>query len=585
MRTGTLGVNLSGLLPIIRKNLYTHSDVFLRELIANGVDACQKLLRVSQQDNLQVPPDSLKVEIIAYPARRQIVIRDNGVGMTEEEIENFLTVIAASSAREFTEKYKETDIIGFFGMGFYSAFMVADKVEVLTQSYKAGSPGLLWVSEGSENYTLQEAERPEGRGTTVTLYLNKEYEEYAQIWKVRQIAEKYARFLPIPILVEGSSINQKPLWREHPSTLQEADYQKFYRLLYPGEEEPAFSIHLNMDYPISLQGILYFPHLRPEAVLSPNALSLYVKGMFITDQLGEILPEYLRLLYGVIESADVPLNVSRSQLQVDPTVRKIGQYISRKVVEKLKEVLDKDRARYERLWEHVGPFVKYGIVRDEDFAKRAKEICLVETIDHKFLTLSEYEANLSVSKSPKGYLVGFYVNDLQKQGALAALFQAKNYTVIKADTVIDPYWLSYLEKEGKIRFVRVDSEEASSWLGETSSKGGLTLEEEKQIKEALERLTQLKVERCELSARGPAALIVRDEVGRRYQEILMKGEKVPPSRLLFNSQHPLYKRYLLTQDKRWLEHAWDWARLLSGELQEGDLRKFLERDWELLSGA
>ncbi|MEN3041593.1 MAG: ATP-binding protein [Bacteroidia bacterium] len=258
MRTGTLGVNLSGLLPIIRKYLYTHSDVFLRELIANGVDACQKLLAIAPSEGLNVTLQELKVEILVYPAKRQLVIRDNGIGMTEEEVEKFLTVIAASSAQEFAEKYRETDIIGMFGMGFYSAFMVADRVEVLTKSYRTDVPGVRWVGDGSERYEIETAERPEGRGTTITLYLMKEYDEYAQVWKVRQVAEKYARFLPIPIYVEGGSINQKPLWREHPTNLSTEDYKKFYQLLYPGRPEPVFYVHLNVDYPVHLQGIYIF---------------------------------------------------------------------------------------------------------------------------------------------------------------------------------------------------------------------------------------------------------------------------------------------------------------------------------------
>ncbi|MCX7606713.1 MAG: molecular chaperone HtpG [Bacteroidia bacterium] len=583
MRTGTLGVNLPGLLPIIRKYLYTHSDVFLRELIANGVDACQKLLTLAPTEGIEVEKDALKVEIIVYPSKKQLLVRDNGVGMTEEEIERFLTVIAASSAREFAEKYKETDIIGFFGMGFYSAFMVADQVEVVTQSYRPGSQALRWVSDGSENYTLEAATRPEGRGTSVLLHLSSEYEEYAQIWRVRQVAERYARFLSIPIYVEGSSINQKPLWREHPSTVEESDYKKFYTLLYPQRHEPAFYVHLNIDYPIALQGILYFPTLRPDTVLEQNPLSLYVRGMFITDQLGDILPEYLRLLHGVIESTDIPLNVSRSQLQVDPSVRKLSQYISRKVAEKLKEVLHTDRQRYEKLWEHVGPFIKYGMVREEDFAQRVQDLCLVETLDQRFLTLAEYRTHLKATKGEKGYSVGFYATDPAKQGALAALFQSKGYPVIKADTVIDPYWLSYIERREQIRFLRVDAEEASKWLEGDEKDQGLTMEEEKVVREALERLTGLRVERQLLGAEGPAALLLREEAARRYQESLLRGEEVRPTQLVFNPQHPIYRRYLLTQDIRWLEHVWDWARLLSGDLQDKDLQAFLKRDWGLLS--
>ncbi|MCS6790650.1 MAG: molecular chaperone HtpG [Bacteroidia bacterium] len=585
MRTGTLGVNLAGLLPIIRKYLYTHSDVFLRELIANGVDACQKMIAISASQNLNTDPTTLKVEIFVYPAKRQLVIRDNGIGMTEEEVERFLTVIAASSAKEFAEKYKETDIIGFFGMGFYSAFMVAEKVEVLTQSYLADAAGVRWVGDGSERYEISPAQRPEGRGTTITLHLSKEYDEYAQVWRVREVAEKYARFLPITIQVEGSTINQKPLWREHPTKVSEEEYKKFYKVLYPTLPEPVFHIHLNIDYPVNLQGILYFPPLRPEMVLQRNGLSLYVRGMFITDQLSEILPPYFELLHGAIESADIPLNVSRSQLQIDPTVRRISQYISRKVAEKLKELHASDRSQYEKLWEHVGPFVKYGMVRDEDFARRVKDIALVQGLDGKFYTLSEYKTQISSVRDPRGFSLGFYVNDAKKQGALAQLFQSKGYIVVQSDTVIDPYWLSYIEREDGIRMVRVDAEEAAKWLEAESTQGTLNLEEVKAVKEALERLTKLKVEPQALGENGPAALLLREEGQRRLREAALQGEIPPPSRLIFNSAHPIYKRYLLTQDGRWLEHVWDWARLLSGDLHEKDLQSFLARDWALLSGT
>lgn len=580
MRTGTLGVNLSGLLPIIRKYLYTHTDVFLRELIANGVDACQKLRTRAVQAGLSLEGEELKVEILVYPSRRQLVIRDNGIGMTEEEVEKYLTVIAASSAEEFAQKYKETDIIGFFGMGFYSAFMVAEKVEVLTQSYRSDASAVRWVGDGSERYTLEPASRPEGRGTTLTLHLLPEYEEYAQVWKVRSIAEKYARFLPVSIYVEGSRLNERPLWREHSTHLSEADYKKFYHLLYPAQPDPAFFLHLNIDYPVNLQGLLYFPTLRPEAVLERTGLSLYVKGMFITDELRELLPDYLGLLQGVIESSDIPLNVSRSQLQIDPNLRKISQYIVRKVAEKLKETFEQDRKRYEALWEHLGPFVKYGMVRDEEFARKVRDIALFKSFEGSFFTVPEYLSRVSATRDPRGFSVGFYVQDKLRQGALARLFQAKGYPVVEADTVIDPYWLSYLELKEGIRFFRVDAQEAARWLEAADREGELTPEEVQAVKEALEKLTRLPVEPLPLGIRGPAALVAR------AQELMrdpLQGSSAPPARLTFNVQHPLYRRYLLSQDKRWLEHAWDWARLLTGDLNSEELQAFLERDWALLS--
>jgi len=580
MPAGTLQVNLSGLLPIIRRYLYTHTDVFLRELIANGVDACQKLLAIAPQEGLSVSPDELKVEIFAYPAKNQLIIKDNGVGMTQEEVERFLNVIAASSAREFAEKFRETDIIGFFGMGFYSAFMVAEKVEVLTQSYRSDAKAVLWQGDGSENYEWALSERPEGRGTTITLYLHKDYDEYAQVWKVREVAEKYARFLPISIYIEGSRINQAPLWRKHPTDLTEADYLKFYELLYPGREKPAFYIHLNIDYPFVLQGILYFPRLKPDLPIEKSGIQLYVKGMFITEELRDVLPEHLMLLQGVMESHEIPLNVSRSQLQVDPTVRKISQYISRKVAEKIKELYDTNRARYEEIWADVGPFVRYGMVREEEFYRRLREAVLVETTKGKYYTLNEFRAK--APKDEKGTPILLYTNQPPLHGALIALFERAGYEVLKMDTIVDPYWMSQVEVKEGVRFARVDSEKAQALL-EKPAEVSLSLEEEKAIREVLERLWGgSSIAFRSLGEKGPAALLIAPEDDRRYRELL--GEQPPTQKtLIINRDHPLYRRYLLSQDERWLAHAIDWAKLLSGALRDTDIAAFLERDWALLS--
>ncbi len=580
MPTGTLQVNLAGLLPIIRRYLYSHTDVFLRELIANGVDACQKILAIAPQKGLSISSDDLKVEIFAYPAKRQLVIKDTGIGMTQAEVERFLNVIAASSAREFAENFQEMDIIGFFGMGFYSAFMVAEKVEVLTQSYRTEEKAVLWQGDGSENYQWEYSERPEGRGTTITLYLHKDYDEYAQVWKVREIAEKYARFLPTPIYVEGSRLNQPPLWRKHPTELTETDYQKFYELLYPSREKPAFHIHLNIDYPFTLQGILYFPRLKTDLPIEKSSIQLYVKGMFITDELRDVLPEYLMLLQGAIESNEIPLNVSRSQLQVDPTVRKINQYISRKVAEKIKELYDTDRPRYEEIWSDIGPFVRYGMVRDEEFYRRLREAVLVETTAGKRYTLNEFRTK--VAKDEKSMPILLYTNQPPLHGALIALFEQAGYEVLKMDTIIDPYWMSHVEVKEGVRFARIDSERAQGLL-EKPAEASLSLEEEKAVREALERLWGSgSIAFRSLGEKGPAALLIAPEDERRYRELL--GEVAPTQKtLIVNRDHPIYRRYLLSQDERWLAHAADWARLLSGTLRDAEIATFLERDWTLLS--
>ncbi len=580
MPVGTLQVNLAGLLPIIRRYLYSHTDVFLRELIANGVDACQKILAIAPQEGLSISSDDLKVEIFAYPAKRQLVIKDTGIGMTQEEVERFLNVIAASSAREFAEKFREMDIIGFFGMGFYSAFMVAEKVEVLTQSYHTEEKAVLWRGDGSENYEWEYSERPEGRGTTITLYLHKDYDEYAQVWKVREIVEKYARFLPIPIYVEGSRINQAPLWRRHPTELTEADYQKFYELLYPAREKPAFYIHLNIDYPFTLQGILYFPRLRPDLPIEKSGIQLYVKGMFITDELRDVLPEYLMLLQGAIESNEIPLNVSRSQLQVDPTVRKISQYISRKVAEKIKELYDTDRSRYEEIWSDIGPFVRYGMVRDEEFYRRLREAVLVETTASKRYALNEFRTK--APKDEKGMPILLYTNQPPLHGALIALFEQAGYEVLKMDTIIDPYWMSHVEVKEGVRFARIDSEKAQGLL-EKPAEASLSLEEEKAVRETLERLCGSgSIAFRSLGEKGPAALLIAPEDERRYLELL--GEVAPTQKtLIVNRDHPIHRRYLLSQDEQWLAHAIDWAKLLSGTLRDAEIATFLERDWRLLS--
>lgn len=583
MKTASLQVHLPNLLPIIRKFLYTHQDIFLRELIANASDACQKLLTLAEKQNLPITPQELKIEIEVRPAAKQILIHDNGIGMTAEEVEKYIGQIAFSSAQEFLEKNKNAEIIGFFGMGFYSSFMVAQKVELITQSYQ-NTPAVKWQSDGSETYTLEETTRPQGRGTTVILHLLPEAEEFAQVWRIREIAEKYASFLSLPIFVEGSKINKKPLWREKPTDLQDQDYLSFYEKLFPTAKKPLFWVHLNVDYPFTLTGILYFPPYEPTSVVERNKIRLYVRGMFITDQLEEVVPEYLMLLHGVIESPDIPLNVSRSQLQVDATVRKLSKYITRKVADKLLEVFSNDRPRYEKLWNDLEIFIKYGMLRDEDFAQKIKQAVLLKTAqEEKLYTLEEYKALTRPTQTDKkGNLIWLYTSDPEAQALYLRGLQKQNYSILHLSSIIDPQWISYIETQESVVFRRVDADLPEKIIDKEGihRAPALSLQEQETLLQDFERVTGVKPKIEYLDPQSPAAYFIYTEMERRLSEIF--PDRAPTPVVVLNGNHGVYKRYLMTQDTRWLLQAYDWARLMADQLKGKDLETYLQREIELL---
>src|SRR5687768_17675978 len=440
---GTISIHTENIFPIIKKFLYSDNEIFLRELVSNGVDAVQKIKRLAALGQYNQELGNLQVNVQLDEAAKTIIISDNGIGMTADEIRKYINQIAFSGATEFMEKFKEAkdaqEIIGRFGLGFYSAFMVADKVEIQTLSYLEGAEPARWVCDGSTEFEITEGSRTE-RGTDVILYINEDSKEFLDKNRIQQILDKYAKFLPVPVQfgtktesvedgedeegkkkwksVEVDNIinNTTPVWTKNPSDLKDEDYLDFYRELYPFSEEPLFWIHLNVDYPFNLTGVLYFPKIKNDFEIQKNKIKLFSRQVFITDEVKDIVPEFLLLLHGVIDSPDIPLNVSRSFLQSDSNVKKINSYISRKVAEKLGELFKKDRKSYEAKWNDIGLFVKYGAISDEKFYEKAKEFLLLENTKHEKYTLEEYAARVKDFQEDKnGRLVYLYTADAERQ--------------------------------------------------------------------------------------------------------------------------------------------------------------------------
>src|SRR6187455_1242639 len=461
---GNISINTENIFPIIKKFLYSDHEIFLRELVSNAVDATQKIKRLASLGHYNQELGELKIKVSVDKNAKTITVSDNGIGMTADEVKKYINQVAFSGATEFLEKFKEAkdanEIIGRFGLGFYSSFMVADKVEIQTLSYQDGAEAARWVCDGSTSFEITEGGRTE-RGTDVILYLNADSEEFLQEHRIREILNKYAKFLPLPVQfgtktesvpdgedadgkpkykdkpkhkdVEVDNIinNTTPIWTKQPNELKDEDYLSFYRELYPFSEEPLFWIHLNVDYPFNLTGVLYFPKLKNDLEITKNKIRLFSRQVFITDEVKDIVPEFLLLLHGVIDSPDIPLNVSRSFLQSDSNVKKINSYISRKVAEKLGELFKKDRKSYEEKWNDIGLFVKYGALSDEKFYEKAKEFLLLENTKHEKFTLEEYAGKVKDFQEDKnGRLVYLYTADAERQDSYVQAAHKKNYDVL-----------------------------------------------------------------------------------------------------------------------------------------------------------
>src|SRR5690554_1012874 len=477
MQTGKIGVTSENLFPIIKKFLYSDHDIFLREIISNAVDAAQKLRTLTSKGEYNGDVTNLKVKVKLDKEAKTITVSDNGIGMTADEIEKYINQIAFSGANEFLEKYKNdaNAIIGHFGLGFYSSFMVSGKVEILTKSYKEGAEAVKWSCDGTPEYSIANTEKDD-TGTDIIMYINNDSEEFLEEDKIEEILNKYCKFLPIPVLfgkkkdwkdgkqVETDEDNQindtQPAWTKSPSDLKDEDYQNFYRQLYPMADEPLFNIHLNVDYPFNLTGILYFPKIRNNFEVQKNKIQLYCNQVFVTDSVEGIVPEFLTLLHGVLDSPDIPLNVSRSYLQSDQNVKKISNHITKKVSDRLQEIFKKNRDEFEKKWDDLKLFITYGMLSDEKFYERAEKYALLKNTDNAYFTFEEYKKLIKENQTDKnGSLIYLYTTDTEKQYSYIKKAKDKGYDVLILDGYLDAHFINQLEQKfEKSQFTRVDSD-------------------------------------------------------------------------------------------------------------------------------
>ena len=619
---GTISINTENIFPIIKKFLYSDNEIFLRELVSNAVDATQKVKRLSAMGHYNEELGNLNVRVSVDPAAKTITVSDSGLGMTAEEIKKYINQVAFSGATEFMEKFKEakdaSEIIGRFGLGFYSAFMVADKVEIETLSYQEGAEPAHWVCDGSTSFEIGEGHRTE-RGTDVILHINEESKEFLEESRLQSILDKYAKFLPVPIqfgtreesvpdgedeegkpkykTVETENIinNTSPIWTKSPTELKDEDYLAFYRELYPFSEEPLFWIHLNVDYPFHLTGVLYFPKLKNDFEITKNKIKLFSRQVFITDEVKDIVPEFLLLLHGVIDSPDIPLNVSRSFLQADANVKKINGYISRKVADKLQELFNKDRKVYEEKWNDIGLFVKYGALSDEKFYEKAKSFVLLTNTNKEHYTLPEYEAKVKDFQTDKGgQLVYLYTADPEHQHSYIQAAEKKNYDVLLMNSPIDTHFIQHLEmKLEKTSFKRVDAAVPDKLIEKEDTEAHkLTEEEINKLKDVFTKAINnpaMKVDIESLPADSMPVTITMEEWMRRMKDMSKMGGgggmnfygSMPDNyKVAINANHPLISKILLTEEGMQTilaKQAYDLALLAQGMLKGADLTAFVER--------
>ncbi|HET6994373.1 MAG TPA: molecular chaperone HtpG [Chitinophagaceae bacterium] len=622
---GTISINTENIFPIIKKFLYSDNEIFLRELVSNAVDATQKVKRLAALGHYNRDLGELRVKVSVNADAGIITVSDNGIGMTADEIKKYINQIAFSGATEFLEKFKEAkdanEIIGRFGLGFYSAFMVADKVEIQTLSYLDGVEPAKWVCDGSTSFEISEGNRTE-RGTDVILYINEESKEFLDEHRIGEILNKYAKFLPVPIQfgtknesipdgeddkgqpkyktvdVDNIINNTVPIWTKAPNELKDEDYLEFYRELYPFSEEPLFWIHLNVDYPFNLTGVLYFPKLKNDFEIQKNKIKLFSRQVFITDEVKDIVPEFLLLLHGVIDSPDIPLNVSRSFLQADSNVKKINSYISRKVADKLAELFKKDRKSYQEKWTDIGLFVKYGALSDEKFYEKAKEFLLLTNTDNEHYTLDEYNAKVKDFQTDKnGTLVYLYTIDAERQHSYVQAAQKKGYDVLLMNSPIDTHFIHQLEmKLEKTSLKRVDADVLDKLIEkEDQSKHDLTEEETQKLKDIFEKAISnplMKVEIESQQAEGMPVTITMEEWMRRMKDMSRVGGgmnfygSMPDTyKVAINANHKVIEKILKAgeeQQTRMAKQAFDLALLSQGMLKGADLTAFVERSVEVI---
>lgn len=620
MEKGQITVSTENIFPIIKQFLYSEQEIFLRELVSNAVDATSKLKTLSSKGIAKGELGDLTIEIIPDKDAKTLIIRDKGIGLTAEEAKKYLNQVAFSSAQEFLDKYKEdANIIGHFGLGFYSAFMVADKVEVNSLSYQEGAQAVLWSCTGDTSFELHPSGKT-SRGTDIILHLSDDALQYAEQYRLEELLEKYCKFLPVPIqlgtkkktISEGEGDDRKekeievaniinnthPLWKKSPSELKDEDYTAFYNELYPYSRPPLFWIHLNIDYPFNLTGVLYFPKIESNFDVQKNKIHLYSNQVFVTDDVKEIVPEFLMLLHGVIDSPDIPLNVSRSYLQADNNVRKITGYITKKVAEKLNDLFKQDRPAFEAKWPDIGTFIKYGYLSDEKFEEKVAPSVLIKNTDGQFFTLEEYKEKIKDNQTDKdGKTVVLYTNILNDHHSYIQAAKAKGYDVIEMDQIIDNHFIQHLEyKKGEFTFKRIDSDVADHLIAKDEAiPEVLTESEVKAVEELYKKMlndAMTKVEIKPLSSDEQPVIIVKPEFMRRMTEMQMlqgnaMGKMPEMFTVVVNSNHPLISNRLLKMEdtgdqEKLAKHLYDLARLSQQMLTGADLTNFINSNLEQL---
>ena len=576
---GQIGVTTENIFPVIKQFLYSDHEIFLRELVANAVDATQKLKALASAGDFKGELGELQIRIELDEKEKTLKIIDNGIGMTDEEVDKYINQIAFSSAGEFLEKYKDQNIIGYFGLGFYSAFMVAKKVTIESLSWREGAEAVRWTCEGDPEYEMEPCEKTD-RGTVVTLYLDEDgAKDYGTSGKISQLLDKYCKFMPVPIVFgkerewkDGKYVDTdkdhivnsiEPLWTRKPTDLKEEDYMKFYRDLYPMKEQPLFYIHLNVDYPFNLTGILYFPKIKDRMAIERNNIQLYCNQMFVTDHVDNIVPDFLTLLHGVIDSPDIPLNVSRSYLQNDENVRKISTYITRKVADRLEEIFKNDRAAWEEKWDNLKLFIEYGMLSDEKFCDRALKFALFKNTDGKFFALEDYRKAIEPAQTDKDKKVVYlYATNVDEQYTFIEEAKNKRYDVLLMDCELDSHYVNLLEQKIKdSRFARVDSDAVDNLIPKEERKKPELPESDREdirilFKAVLPKEYEYDVEVDNLGASQSPILITQSEFMRRYREMSalggglnFYGEMPAAYNITVNLEHPLVSRLIARQDE------------------------------------
>ncbi|MDR0799480.1 MAG: molecular chaperone HtpG [Dysgonamonadaceae bacterium] len=617
-QSGHIGVTTENIFPIIKKFLYSDHEIFLRELVSNAVDATQKLKTLASVGEFKGELGDLTIRIKLDEKKKTLTISDRGIGLTSEEIDKYINQIAFSSANDFLDQYKKdaNAIIGHFGLGFYSAFMVAKKVEIITKSWKDDAPAMKWECDGSPEYTMSETKKDD-RGTDIILYLDDESKEFLEKQRIESLLKKYCRFLPVPIAFgkktewkDGKSVETEedniinetnPLWTRKPSELTDEDYIKFYKELYPFGEDPLFWIHLNVDYPFNLTGILYFPKVKSGIDLQKNKIQLYSNQVYVTDSVEGIVPEFLTLLHGVIDSPDIPLNVSRSYLQSDSNVKKISTYITKKVADRLDEIFKSDRPKFEEKWGSLKIFIEYGMITDEKFYERAVKFVLLENTDKKCFTLDEYKSLIEANQTDKdGQLIYLYTNNKEEQYAYIDVAKERGYDVLTMDGQLDTHFMNTLEQKlEKSRFTRVDADVIDHLIKKSDNQEVKLTEEERNALVELFKSAIPPMEKMDfivgfehLGEQGTPVTITQNEFMRRMKEMAemlggmmnFYGDMPQSYNMTVNLDAPVVKK--VTDDKEnsgeTISQLVDLALLANGLLKGEALSKFVKRSLELL---